>query len=169
MEIVLAELKDLNKIKEMYTNIVEKMYTDNIKIWNNYYPNEVFKSDIENKNLYLLKEKNEIIGGFVLYKHTDLNNAIMWEDNKANAYILNRVGVNVNYLHQGIGQKIIKSACEIAKEKGAKYLRLMVSDINIPAINLYSKCNFKKVDGIYEEKIRDNFSIYEYGFEFLLT
>ena len=52
MKVVIAKLEDLNKIKEMYTEIVENMYDNNIKIWNEYYPNEVFKSDIEQGTLY---------------------------------------------------------------------------------------------------------------------
>ena len=36
MEIVLAKIEDLNKIKDMYTKIVENMYANGIKIWNKY-------------------------------------------------------------------------------------------------------------------------------------
>ena len=71
-------------------------------------------------------------------------------------------------MHQGIGKRLVAEASKLAQEKGADYLRLLVSDINIPAINLYLKCNFKRVNGIYEEKINDNFSINEYGFEMIL-
>ena len=169
MEITLANLKDLKEIKKMYTDIIKNMYKNNITIWNKYYPNEVFKSDIEHKNLYLLKEKNIIVGCFALYEHSDIEEDIMWENKKEKAFLLTRVGVNIDYLHQGIGQNIVSSACKIAKEKDAKFLRLLVSDINIPAINLYSKCKLKKVEGIHEEKVRDDFSIKEYGFEILLA
>ena len=48
--------------------------------------------------------------------------------------------------------------------KDAKYLRLFVVDINKPAINLYLKNGFKRVDGIYEERIGDSV-LREYGFE----
>ena len=169
MKLVLAKLNDLSEIKEIYTEIIKNMYKNNIKIWNDYYPNEVFKSDIENNYLYLLKKDNTIIGCFTIYKHKDIEKDIMWKNKESKAFLLNRVGVNVNYLNQGIGKEIINSACKIAKEKGAKYLRLLVSDINTPAINLYTKCKFKKANGVHEEKINDNFSIYEYGFEKELT
>ena len=165
MKLVLATIKDLNKIKEMYTKIIKNMYKNNIKIWNDFYPNEVFKSDIENKYLYILKKDNKIVGCFSLYEHKDIEKDIMWKDKKAKAFLLNRVGVNINYLNQGIGQEIINRACKIAKEKEAKYLRLLVSDINTPAINLYIKCNLSKVKGVHEEIINDKVSIYEYGFE----
>ena len=165
MKVVIAKLEDLNKIKEMYTEIVENMYDNNIKIWNEYYPNEVFKSDIEQGTLYLLKENENILGAFVMYEHKNLEEDLKWQDCNAKSYLLNRVGVNVQYLRQGIGKKLIEEASKLAQKKGGKYLRLLVSEINTPAINLYLKCSFKKVNGIHKEKINENFSINEYGFE----
>ena len=165
MELVLARLEDLNKVKEMYTKIIKNMYDNDIKIWNEYYPNEVFESDIKCENLYLLKEKENILGAFVMYEHKNPEEDVEWKIPKAKSYLLNRVGVNTEYLRQGIGQKLINEACILAKDKGAKYLRLLVSEINTPAIKLYLKCNFKKVNGIHQEKINDDFSLNEYGFE----
>ena len=46
MEIVVAKLEDLNRVKEIYNKIIKNMYDNDIKIWNEYYPNEVFESDI---------------------------------------------------------------------------------------------------------------------------
>ena len=168
MKIVVAKLEDLSQIKEVYKKIIKNMYNNNIKIWNEYYPIEVFESDIEQKNLYLLKDNNKILGAFVMYEHKNFEEGLEWTDNKAKSFLLNRIGVNVEYLRQGIGKKLLIQASKLAQKEGAKYLRLLVSDINIPAINLYLKCNFKKVNGIHEEKINDNFSINEYGFEMIL-
>lgn len=168
MKFVVAKLEDLNQIKEIYKKIIKNMYDNDIKIWNEYYPIEVFESDIEQGNLYLLKDNNNILGAFAMYEHENLEKGLEWENCNAKSFVLNRIGVNVDYLHQGIGKKLLIEASKLAQKEGAKYLRLLVSDINIPAINLYLKCNFKKVNGIYEEKINDNFSINEYGFEMIL-
>ena len=48
---------------------------------------------------------------------------------------------------------------------GAEYLRLFVVDKTYPAINLYKKTGFEKVDGIYDEVIDDDFVLHEFGFE----
>ena len=169
MQLVLAKLDDLNKIKEMYTKIIKNMYDNDIKIWNEYYPNEVFESDIEQENLYLLKDNDKILGAFVIYEHKNLEEDVKWKDLNAKAYLLNRVGVNVEYLHQGIGRKLINEACFLAKDNDAKYLRLLVSEFNVPAIKLYYKCDFKKVSGIHKEVINEDFSLNEYGFEIELN
>lgn len=169
MKIVLATIKDLGDIKNMYTKIVGNMYTNGITIWNQDYPNEEFESDIKNKNLYLLKEDNNILGAFVTYEHTNPEKNIEWKNTKAKAYFLTRVGVNVDYLRQGIGKKLIEEACDIAHKRGAGYLRLLVSEFNHPAIKLYSKCKFNKLKGIHEEKISEDLVLNEYGFEMQLN
>ena len=51
----LAKNTDLDFLKEMYKEIVENMYKNNIKIWNDFYPFEVIKEDVENNNFYVLE------------------------------------------------------------------------------------------------------------------
>ena len=168
MELVLADHNDLENIKNMYTDIVKNMYANDIRIWDEYYPNEEFVHDINKNNLYLLKESDEILGAFSLYEHIDIEDDIEWQDKKAKAYLLNRVGVNVNHLQKGIGQKLVAIAKDIAKKKNGEYLRLLVCEENTPAINLYRKCKLKRVKGIHEEVIEKDYYLNEYGFEVLL-
>ena len=165
MKVILAKQEDLKYIKDIYIKIVNNMISNGITIWNNYYPIEVFEQDIKNNNLYLLKDNNSILGAFVMYEHKEIEKDVEWSDINSKAYLLNRVGVNVDYLRKGIGQKLVEEACNLAKEKKAKYLRLLVCQENTPAIKLYEKCNFKRVNGIHEEKIREDYSIFEYAYE----
>ena len=165
MKIIRAEQKNLVDIKRMYIEIVNNMIDMGISIWNEYYPVEMFEEDIRKKNLYLLKNHDIIVGAFAIYEHKDIESDVKWKDSKAPAFLLNRVGVNVNYLRQGIGQKLVEEASILAKEKGAKYLRLLVVEENIPAIKLYEKCGFKRVEGIHEEKISDDYYHLEYAYE----
>ena len=60
---------------------------------------------------------------------------------------------------------MLKYAITLTKQKNAKYLRLLVVDINKPAIDLYFKNGFRRVDEIYEERIDDDLILREYGFE----
>ena len=165
MKIILAEEKDLVDIKEMYVKIINNMISNGITIWNKYYPIEVFEEDIREKNLYLLKNNDVILGAFALYEHKDIESDVKWKDTKTKAYLLNRVGVNVDYIRQGIGQKLVDEADKLAREKGAKFLRLLVVKENTPAIKLYDKCEFERVEGLHEEKIRDDYSLFEYAYE----
>ena len=165
MDLRLAEKSDLPQLKTMYEKIIDNMNKNNIQIWDEIYPCEFFQADIENKSLYLLAEGNDIVAAFVLCEPNNKSgDPLKWKSIKEKALYIDRLGVNVNYLRQGIGGVMLKNAMELAKRKNAEYLRLFVVDINKPAINLYLKNGFKQVDGIYEERIED-FVLQEYGFD----
>ena len=166
MNLRLANISDLSKLKAVYGNIIDNMNRNNISIWDDIYPCEFFSDDIENNRLYLLVEENDIIvAAFALCESNAGEGYVKWEDTHDKALYLDRLGVNVDYSRQGIGSMMLKHAITLAKQRNAKYLRLFVVDINKPAINLYLKNGFRQVDGIYEEKIDDDVILREYGFE----
>ena len=166
MNLRLAKINDLSKLKAVYGNIIDNMNRNNISIWDDIYPCEFFSDDIENNRLYLLVEENDIIvAAFALCESNAGEGYVKWEDTHDKALYLDRLGVNVDYSRQGIGSMMLKHAITLAKQRNAKYLRLFVVDINKPAINLYLKNGFRLVDGIYEEKIDDDVILREYGFE----
>lgn len=41
-------------------------------------------------------------------------------------------------------------------------------DLNIPAIKLYTKKEFVKINGVYNEVFDDGFVLHEYGYEIRL-
>ena len=79
------------------------------------------------------------MSAFVLCKTTTGENAVKWNENHAEAFYIDRLGVNVKYLKKGIGGLMLDKAKEVAKTFGAEYLRLFVVDVNIPATQLYEK------------------------------
>lgn len=165
MNLRLAKKNDLPQLKAMYEKIIHNMNKNNIQIWDEIYPCVFFQEDIENERLYILTEGEDIIAACVLCESNPGEDHLKWQDVKEKALYIDRLGVNVNYLRQGKGELMLKNVMELAKQKNVKYLRLFVVDINKPAINLYLKSGFKQVDGIYEEKIDDDFVLCEYGFE----
>lgn len=165
MNLRLANMSDLPQLKEVYKKIIENMYKNNIRIWNEFYPCEVFQDDIENNRLYILTNNNDIVASFALCDSNDGENHVKWKDKNGSALYIDRLGVNIEYARQGIGGTLIKNAIKLVRRKNIKYLRLFVVDINKPAINLYLKNGFRKVDGVYKEKIDDTYTLNEYGFE----
>lgn len=169
MNLRLANISDLPKIKAMYVKIVNNMNRNNIQIWDEVYPCEFFSEDIENSRLYILYQgHNEIIAAFALCGSNAGESFMKWENNNGRAIYLDRFGVNIGYSRQGIGSLMLKKAIMLAKQKNYNYLRLFVVDINVPAINLYLKNGFKQVDGIYIERIDNDNILHEYGFEIKL-
>lgn len=161
----LATLDDLEEIKSTYREIICKMNQDNISIWDDVYPCEFFYDDIEKNGLYVLEENNKIISAFALCDSNTGDKSVKWPSEHTNVLYIDRFAVNVNYLNRGIGSIMLQNACMTAKEKGAQALRLFVVDINKPAISLYRKNNFLQADGVFDEKIDDELTLHEFGFE----
>ena len=168
MKFRLAEMRDLEQLKEMYRQIVKNMNDNNLQIWDDIYPCEFFEEDIKNNQMYILLEKNEIIAGFVICNTNTGEKEVQWSNNCGKAVYLDRLGVNIRYGNKGIGSLMLAKAKEIAKANGFEYLRLFVVDVNIPAIKLYIKNGFIKAEGIYNEVFEGGFTLHEYGYEIKL-
>lgn len=168
MELRLANEADLPRLKIMYNKIVTQMNENNIQIWDDVYPSEFLAEDIKPKHLYVLIDHETIVGAFAL-SDTHLGaQAMQWENTQAKAFYIDRFGVNADYLKRGLGSLMLKEAMTVAKDKAGEYLRLFVVDMNTPAIKLYIKNGFKQVEGVLEEKIDDELTLWEYGFEIKL-
>ena len=166
MKLRLAVLEDLPELKIMFQKIIAQMYDNGIKIWNEFYPYEEFEGDIISNNLYLLTSKGVIVAAFGLYNSIAGRENFEWKDKKANSLYLGRLGVNPDFLRKGIGSLILDYAQKIAIKKGKTFIRLLVSDENIPAIKLYEKNGFVKISGRHcEFSEASNKNVVEFGFE----
>lgn len=163
-----AVMQDLPQLKDMFKRIIKDMNEQNIQIWDDIYPCEFFEDDIKNNQLYILLNNGEIVSAFVLSDTNSGETAVEWNNNHAKAVYIDRLGVNVKYSKKGIGSQMLDKAKEIAKTLNAEYLRLFVVDINIPAIQLYTKKEFIKVNGVYNEIFDDGFVLHEHGYEIKL-
>lgn len=168
MDFRLAGMQDLLQLKDVYKQIIKNMDEQDIQIWDDIYPCEFFEEDIKNNQLYVLLNNGEIVSAFVLCKTNTGENAVKWKENHAEAFYIDRSGVNVKYLKKGIGGLMLDKAKEVAKTFGAEYLRLFVVDVNIPATQLYEKNGFLKADGVYDEAFDDGFVLHEFGYEIKL-
>lgn len=166
MNFRLAKKTDLPLLKVMYEKIVANMKGNGIALWNEFYSYDEFELDIENSNLHLLTNDSDIVAAFAICNNTLGEDAVLWQDTNAKAAYLARIGVNINYLGQGAGSIAIKRAVEIAKNKNAQYLRLLVAEVNVPAIKFYRKQGFKQVEGYFDEVIlSQGTNLIEYGYE----
>lgn len=163
-----ARPEDLPRIQDVYRAIIQKMDRENIPIWDDVYPCETFPSDIAHQRLYLREEGGELLAAFALSPAHDGEELLGWAEPDGRALYLDRLGVNIAHLNRGLGREAIRQAAELAREKGARWLRLYVVDFNIPAIRLYEKCGFRRVSGIYDLHLGD-LLLQEYGFELDLS
>ncbi len=167
MNLRLATEKDLSEISRLFSAITKKLDGDGIRIWDEIYPDCAFPDDIERKSLFLLEEGSRLISAFALCEPMDDEGSIVWENPEAKGIYLFRFGVAPDCLNKGVGTYMLEEAEKIAKERGGEYLRLLVVDYNIPAINFYEKNGYRRAEGIYV-KDQDGLILREYGYELKL-
>lgn len=178
-----ANIQDLPNIKHTFGFIVKHMQDNHLNIWDDVYPSAFFEDDIRNNRLYVMLEEAQeravetnfaettsapIVSAFALCDSDEGENTMTWKDCHANALYLDRLGVNVTYSRKGIGSLMLEKAKETAKALGAEYLRLFVVDENLPAIRLYEKNGFEKVEGVYYKPLDETDILREYGYEIKL-
>ncbi len=163
-----ATASDLPQVKAIFVDITNDLIEKNIPIWDEIYPVEFFADDIEKGELYLLTDGDILVGAFALCDGDAGESAVDWKISAAKPLYLNRLGVNLAYLRQGVGGWLMKKAFEVAKELGADAVRLFVVDYNVPAIKLYDKCGMTKANGVYV-KHQQGVHLTEYGYEIKLT
>ena len=144
MQFRLAEKQDLIEIVKMYKEVVKNMNANGLQIWDDSYPFAFFESDIQNKQFYVLEEDSKIISAVAICDKHIGENVGKWENPNAKAFYLSRFAVNPDYLKQGIGSLMISKIKKVAKELGAKYLRLFVVIINKGQSNFMKKMVLEK-------------------------
>lgn len=92
----LAKIEELEYIENMFKDIIDDMYKQDIKIWNEFYPTECFEEDIQKNQLYVLEDKNEIVAVTALLETTEGAEEFNWKNKDKNPLYIARLGVNVN-------------------------------------------------------------------------
>lgn len=167
MNLRLATEIDLPSLHTLFAEITGKLDSENIRIWDEVYPDCAFPDDIKRKSLFVLEEKGKLISAFALCKKPEDEGSIVWENSEAKGIYLFRFGVAPGYLNKGIGTCMLKEAERLAKERDGEYLRLLVVDYNIPAVKFYQKNGYIKAKGYYV-KDQDGLILKEYGYELKL-
>lgn len=170
MDFRLAQTQDLPQIKQTFQEIIRQMEQNNLQIWDDIYPCSFFEDDIKNNRLYVLTQNKstELLSVFALCDTDEGAGTMAWNEQTAAARYLDRFGVNAHYSRKGIGSIMLQKAKETAKAFGAEYLRLFVVDENLPAIRLYEKGGFTKVNGIYQIELDEENMLNAYGYEIKL-
>ena len=133
-----AELCDLDIIMQLYKYVIKTTFTT----WDENYPSkELIKSDIQNKNLYVLKKDNKIIAVSFLGKKEEENED--WHLPYTKAYGVARICVSPEFQCKGIATIFMKYLIQEAKNNNVDTMHFHVCTKNISAIKMYQKVGFK--------------------------
>lgn len=114
-----------------------------------YYNPEALKSQIVEGQTFLLIKENGVPFGFTSYSPTEDPSIVK----------IHKLYVDPDFQGKGAGRLFIEKVAQIALEKGAQQLELMVNRHN-PAVSFYKKMGFqifKPVDTPYHQFVLEDF------------
>ena len=106
---------------------------------------------IAENNLFVAEAEGQIAGTFILrhrpeeaYALADWGNQLDYSE----ILVLYTFAVHPQFLHQGIGKKMLEFILSYAAEEKNQEVRLDVYENNMPAIRLYEQMGFRYVDTV---------------------
>lgn len=141
MKIELAKESDILSILEILKQRCEWLRQNKINQWGDYYYTELYNKDyfIKVRNihkLYVVKEKDEVIGLFLL-KTEDQK---YWKDNEK-AYYIHHFATKLGY--PNLGLEILSFIENLAKQNSIKYIRLDCMKTNKKLNQYYQNYGFE--------------------------
>ena len=151
IKIELAEINDINDIMKMIHDCANDLIGKNIFQWNEKYPSrDIFLSDIEKKNLFILKNHSGIIGCIALSHEKDIEYTdVKWltKDDK-NLYV-HRLAVDPKFQKKGIGSLLMDFAEDYARNNKFISVRLDTFSKNERNNRFYKSRKYTKLDDVY--------------------
>lgn len=170
MEITKGTKRDIKELESLYNDLNDYLAVEiNYPGWiKGVYPvEETAASGIEEGNLYVIREKNSIIGSVILrhnpeaaYSKADWGIDLDYQD----IFVICTLAVHPDYLKKGVGKKLMEFIIQYSEELCMKAIRLDVFEKNIPAISLYQKYGFQYIDTVdlgYGKYGLDKFELYQ--------
>lgn len=127
---------------EKLTGYLDKNKSENKCGWGTgIYPTRaVALSAKQDSSLYVAVKGGKILGSITLNHNQALQyNEADWQIKTDNPLVVHTLAVNPEFFRQGIAQRLLSFAEEIAEKEGSPSIRLDTSQINLPAISLYEK------------------------------
>ena len=149
-----AVQQDIDNIIEITKACAAHMIHNNIYQWNTYYPSkQVFLSDIERSELYVLDIENKEKGCVTVSTVMDEEyKPISWlTPSKKNIYI-HRLAVHPEYQGQGYAQNLMAFAENYARTHNYQSIRLDTFSQNLRNQKFYERRGYKKLGTIYFPK-----------------
>ena len=151
IKIELAEINDLNDIMKMIHDCANDLIGKNIFQWNEKYPSrDIFLSDIEKKNLFILKNNSGIIGCIALSHEKDIEYTdVKWLTKDDKNLYLHRLAVDPKFQKKGIGKLLMDFAEDYARNNKFISVRLDTFSKNERNNRFYKSRKYTKLDDVY--------------------
>ena len=151
IKIELAEINDINDIMKMIHDCANDLIGKNIFQWNEKYPSrDIFLSDIEKKNLFILKNNSGIIGCIALSHEKDIEYTdVKWLTKDYKNLYLHRLAVDPKFQKKGIGKLLMDFAEDYARNNKFISVRLDTFSKNERNNRFYKSRKYTRLDDVY--------------------
>ena len=110
--------------------------------WNESYPGkEEIKEDLSAGTLFVLEEKQELIGAVSIVPENELNDFDCWTI-KENAREFARVVIRPDHQRKGLSVLLIEGIIKELRRRNVAAIHIVVAKENLPAQRLYQKMGF---------------------------
>lgn len=142
-----ATENDIDNINDIYKKVIVDLNKKKIDmLWGDVYPFCEIEYDIKDNNMYIIELDDLIVGSYVLSDFDDPDyHEIKWNNN-TNFVYLNRLVINPKFQGKGIAKEVLKLIEEDMKNNNYETIRLTVYEHNLPAIKLYEKFGFTRIN-----------------------
>ena len=143
-KIQLGEWSDLPALVTLFQDA--KDYLDQQKIfqWTDFYPSkEVIEKDLKDQTLFVLKDKQVLIGAVTLNDHQDEEyQSIPWKFSAQKVLVIHRLMVDPTFQNQGYAKQLMNFAEAFAKKQHYSSIRLDTYTKNKISFEFYKKRNY---------------------------
>ena len=152
MKIEVPKIEDFKRVNELAKQVHElhvKWNPDLFLSVDEVLQKDYFEKLIQNKEIYIAKLENEIVG-YILFSIKEKENNGMKYRKQLN---IEAICVDENCRGKGIGTLLLEHTKNIGKQQGCTDMYLTVNQENENAIKVYEKFGFKVKDIAYMMKI----------------
>lgn len=134
-----AESREKTRILELYTAVSASPFST----WNEDYPGmEEIENDLTAGTLYVLAERENLVGRISIVPENELDELTFWSDTEHPGEIA-RVAVSAAYQGQGLGFRLVTEAEAEMKRMGCRWVHLLVAVGNLPACKTYLRAGYR--------------------------
>lgn len=152
VEIEVPKIKDFKRVNELAKQVHELHVNWNPDLFlsvDEVLQKDYFENLIQNKEIFVAKVKNEILG-YVIFSIKEKENHSMRYRKQLN---IEAICVDENYRGNGIGTLLLKHIKNIGKKQDCTDMYLTVNQENESAIKVYERFGFKVKNIAYMMKI----------------
>ena len=146
-----ATQSDIGPILQITNACANLMKQNGIYQWDENYPNQTaFETDVKRGELYVIENNEKVIGCIVLSTIMDEEyRSIDWLTPSSQNVYVHRLAIHPNEQGNGLAQRLMTFAENMAKEKGFISVRLDTFSQNLRNQRFYEQRGYQKLGDVY--------------------